>query len=118
MLKDTRELLVKAPSVLIDFLRHRRDAHLQSSLWSRILSILASEKGIGERVLPVLLLAVEQNQLPDTLHPEDDELDTLVIEIVEKLLDDCETEMLSIVRVLLQHPGNSEFPYSTSHILK
>ena len=70
-----------------------------------ILSVLASDSNVGETVLRTLLLAVEQNQLPENLHPEDDELDTLVNELVAKLLNESDIEPLSTVRGLLQQPG-------------
>lgn len=114
MFDNIRNLLIETPSVLVIFLRHRRDPRLQSSLWSKVLSVLASERSVGEHVLRIMLLAVEQNQLPGDLHPEDDELDVLVKELVTRLLNHCDTEILSTVRDLLQHPGNFAVFYESN----
>lgn len=91
--------------MLVVYIRLRRDVQIRSSLWHQILSAIASDVANGEHSLRALLLAVEQNQLPNDLRPEDDELDRLVSSLASESMSGHDVEKLSTVRRILQHPG-------------
>ncbi|RDX54789.1 hypothetical protein OH76DRAFT_1398200 [Lentinus brumalis] len=71
---QTYKILTTMPSLLLLYLKYRRDEAACLAVWHKVLEVVARHTDEIESILPVLLDAAENQSLPDYLRPQGEEL--------------------------------------------
>ncbi|KAI0777188.1 hypothetical protein BD413DRAFT_171550 [Trametes elegans] len=99
--KQTYRLLTKVPSLLLLYLRYRRDEKVCADVWHKVLQSIASNPDDIESALPVLLDAAEQSLLPPYLHAKGELDEAAGYLLTEVLSPPANTSRVSLLRKLL-----------------
>ena len=71
---QTYKLLVTMPSLLMLYLKHRKDEAAGLEVWHKVLEGVASHAGDTQSAFSVLLNAADNGSLPSYLRPRGEEL--------------------------------------------
>ncbi|KAI0711424.1 hypothetical protein C8Q76DRAFT_677774 [Earliella scabrosa] len=83
----THQLLIALPSLLLLYLRHRKDEAACLSVWHKVLEAVARHTDEVDTLLPPLLDAADKGALPAYLRPQGEELHELAGHLLTNALN-------------------------------
>ena len=103
---QTNRLLATVPSLLVLYLKFRKDQATASSVWHSILETVGRSPEEFDTMFPALLDAAESQQLPPYLRPHGEELEQAVGNLLTDALSGTQNaSRVSLIRRLLTSYG-------------